>query len=166
MSTFRLPSEDDPNARKTASIAGRIRFSEKPEPAPKSGSGTVVRTGGGVYIGGSVTTGGGDFVGRDQFKTLYQTQEGASAADLVRLLAEVRALLPQAGLDPASAQAIEGDFRIVEEQAAKTEPKGGLIKSRIKSAMELIQGAGESSDALEKVVTLVGRAAAMAAAIF
>ncbi|WP_295387902.1 hypothetical protein [uncultured Thiodictyon sp.] len=125
-----------------------------------------VHTGGGAYIGGNVTTGSGDFVGRDQVKTIHQTQEGASAADLVKLLAEVRALLPQAGLDPTSAQAIEGDFRIVEEQAAKPEPKGGLIKSRIKSAMDLIQDAGESSDALEKVVTLVGRAAAMAAAIF
>lgn len=119
----------------------------------------------GVHIGGSVTV-HGDFVGRDQFKTIHQSQEGASVADLVRLLAEVRALLPQAGLDPDSARAIEGDFRIVEEQAAKAEPKSGLIKSRLNSAMDLIQGAGKTSEALEKIAVLVGRVAAMAAGIF
>ena len=35
-------------------------------PTPASGGQTVVHTGGGAYIGGSVTIQGGDFVGRDK----------------------------------------------------------------------------------------------------
>lgn len=124
-----------------------------------------VDTGGAAYIGGNVDTGGGDFVGRDQVKILYPP-EGATVADLTRLLTEVRTLLPQAGLDQDTVQAIEGDFRIVEEQAVKPEPKGALIKNKLKGAADLIQETGKTADGVEKVLTLVGRAVAVAAALF
>ena len=87
----------------------------------------AVDTSGGAYLGGSVVMGGGDFVGRDQVKTVHQGQ-GASVEDLLKLLAEMRALLPQAGLDRDDVEAIEGDFRVVEAQAGKDQPKGGLIR--------------------------------------
>jgi len=125
-----------------------------------------VSTGGGAFVGGSVNTAGGDFVGRDQVKTLTQHQEGASVADLMALLTEVRALLPGTGLDPDTARVIEGDFRVVEEQAAKATPKGGLITSRLKGIAELIQQGGKATDALERIGTLLGKAIAMAAALF
>jgi hypothetical protein len=123
-----------------------------------------VQTGGGAYVGGRVDTGGGDFVGRDQINTA--TQEGVSVADLTRLLAEVRTLLPQAGLKPDLAQAIEGDFRVIEDQAAQGEPKGTLIKSRLKGASELIQEAGTNADAVEKILTLLGRGLALVTGLF
>lgn len=41
------------------------------DPAPAQPTTTVIDTGGGAYIGGSVHTGGGDFVGRD--RTTYAT---------------------------------------------------------------------------------------------
>jgi hypothetical protein len=124
-----------------------------------------VDTGGGAYIGGSVKTKGGDFVGRDQVKTVHQ-QQGASAEDLVKLMAEVRALLPRAGLDPDVTEVIEGDFRVVEEQAAKEQPKGGIVKAKLKGISEMIQETGKTSDAVAKILKLLGKGAALAAALF
>ena len=47
-------------------------------PAPASGGQTVVHTGGGAYIGGSVTVQGGDFVGRDKIEKNIREEEGES----------------------------------------------------------------------------------------
>ena len=124
-----------------------------------------VDTGGGAYMGGRVDTGGGDFVGRDQVKTVHQ-QQGASVEDLARLLAEVRKLLPQAGLDPEVTEVIEGAFRVPEDQAAKDQPKGGIIKAKLKGISELIQETGKTSDAAAKILTLLGKGATPAGALF
>jgi hypothetical protein len=98
-------------------------------------------------------------------KTLYQ-QQGASIEDLVKLLAEVRALLPQAGLEPDEAEAIEGDFRVVEQQAAKEQPKGSLIKAKLKGIAEVVQETGKTGDAVEKIVKLLAKGVALAGALF
>jgi hypothetical protein len=132
--------------------------SHKNDPKP-------VNTVGGAYIGGNVDTGGGDFVGRDQVKTVHQ-QQGASVEDLSRLLAEVRALLPDAGLDRDEMDVIAGDFRVVEEQAAKDQPKAGLIKAKLKGIAGVIQETGKTSDAVTKILTLLGKGAALAGALF
>lgn len=124
-----------------------------------------INTGGGAYFGGNVETQGGDLVGRDQIKTVNQ-QQGASVEDLAKLLAEVRNLLPHLGLDQDLAEAIEGDFRVVEAQTAKEQPKGGLIKTKLAGMTEVIQEAGKTSDAVEKVLKLLGRAATLAGALF
>jgi hypothetical protein len=123
-----------------------------------------VDTGGAAYVGGNVDTGGGDFVGRDQVKMVRQ--EGVSAAELTKLLAEVRTLLPQAGLRPEEAQAIEGDFRVVEDQAAQAQPKAALIKGRLKGASELIREAGTNADAVDKILKLLGRGLALVTGLF
>lgn len=124
----------------------------------------TIDTGGGAYIGGSVTA-GGDFVGRDQTKTVYH-QEGASIENLRKLLGELRALLPQAELEPDIAEVIEGDFKVVEAQTAKDRPMGALIKSKLKGVSDLIQETGKTSDAVEKILKLLGRGLALAGTLF
>lgn len=124
-----------------------------------------VDTGGGAYFGGDVEA-GGDVVGRDQVKTVDQHREGATVEELARLLAEVRGLLPEAGLDPDVAEAIEGDFRVVEAQAAKEAPKAGLIRTKLRGISEMIQESGKNADAVQKILTLLGSGAAMVGALF
>jgi len=124
-----------------------------------------VDTGGGAYIGGQVDTGGGDFVGRDQVKTVHQAQ-GASVEDFVKLMAEVRTLLPRAGLDPEVNEVIEGDFQVLEEQATKERPKGGIVKAKLKGISALIQETGKTSDAVVKILELLGKGAALAGTLF
>ena len=120
---------------------------------------------GGAYVGGNVTT-GGDFVGRDQVKNLDQHREGASVEDLARLIAEIRTLLPQAELEPDVADALEGDFRVVEAQVAKDAPKGGLVKAKLRGISEVIEETGKVSDAAEKILKLLGKGVALAGALF
>lgn len=163
MTKPRSTSDEASKAEKTVSIAGRIKFRGGDEASLDRAS--VVETGGGAYIGGNVSTGGGDFVGRDQVKTVYQ-QQGVSIEDLRRLLVEVRALLPQAGLDPDLAEVVEGDFKVVEDQAGKGQPRGTLIKAKLKGISDVIQETGKTSDAVDKIVKLLGRGLALAGALF
>jgi hypothetical protein len=124
-----------------------------------------IDTGGGAFVGGSVTA-GGDFVGRDQVKTVQGHREGASTEELTGLLAEIRALLPQAGVEADVAEVIEGDFRVVEAQMAKEEPKGGLVKARLKAISDVIQETGKVSVATEKILKLLGKGVALAGTLF
>jgi hypothetical protein len=54
----------------------------EPGPEVQAGGNTIVNTGGGAYIGGSVHTGGGAFVGRDQISTETSQPSGGAAAKL------------------------------------------------------------------------------------
>ncbi|MEA3278645.1 MAG: hypothetical protein U9Q81_25780 [Pseudomonadota bacterium] len=164
MARSRSSSDPEPKAEKTVSVAGKIKFGDGARGRGISGRDTVFQTGGGAYVGGNVSTGGGDFVGRDQVKTVYQ--QGASVKDLERLLDEIRDLLPQADLNTELAQVIDADFRMVEDQAAKEHPMGGLIKSRLNGILQMIQEAGETSDAVEKILKLLGKGVALAGALF
>jgi hypothetical protein len=133
--------------------------------ASQNSDSKTIDTGGGAYIGGNVSTGGGDFVGRDQVKTVHK-QEGASVQDLLKLLADVRALLPEAELESDVAEVIEGDFRVVEEQTAKDRPKAGLIKAKLQGIAGVIQETGKTSEAVGKILTLLTKGAALAGALF
>lgn len=145
----------------------------------EKGSGRQIDTGGGTYVEGNVDTGGAPFVGGNQVVkaeggsiatggsmtdstvTISNTtaqQQGVSVADLVALLAEMRALLPQAGLDQENLEAIDGDFRIVEEQAKKEKPKRGLALNRLKSAAELISSVSGAAVAVEKLAPVAQQA--------
>jgi len=164
MTISRSPPDDDAEKEKTVSIAGKIKFGDKAHGHVFSTGGKVVQTGGGVYVGGSVDTGGGDFVGRDQLKTVYPP--GASVDDLRKLVAEIRNLLPRADLDSDVEEAIEGDFDLIEEQMANDRPRGALIKPRLKGILEMIQEAGKTTEAVEKLAKLLGRGVALAGALF
>lgn len=163
MTKSRSPSDEDYKTEKTVSIAGKIKFGDGSQVGSISGRDTI-QTGGGAYIGGNVSTGGGDFVGRDQVKTVYQ-QQGVSIEDLRQLLAEIRALLPQVGLDPEIKGVIEGDFEVVESQAAKDQPMGSLIKRKLNGIAETIQEAGKTSDAVDKILKLLARGVALVGAL-
>jgi hypothetical protein len=63
----------------------------------KEERGTHVDTGGGAYVGGQVTVSGGDFVGRDQVKTVTH---GLSGDDLARLFAQVYQTIEARPEDP------------------------------------------------------------------
>jgi hypothetical protein len=140
-------------------------------------SGDVYRidTGGGPYIGGGVTVQGGDFVGRDKplvhitgdgnvvgdhsRATVYKPAgAGVTVEELLALLAEVRRLLPMAGLDTETAAVVEGDLRAVEEQARRERPRGAVILSRLKAVGEALKVAAAAGTLLSLVEKAVARA--------
>ena len=69
-----------------APVSGQV----EPGPGTQAGGNTIVNTGGGAYIGGSINTGGGAFVGRDQVNT--ETNERSSGAAVKLSAAQKREL--------------------------------------------------------------------------
>jgi hypothetical protein len=142
-----------------------------------------IDTGGGAYFEGSINTGGGDFVGRDQTKVTMGNvsgstvvvgshntvsggvQAGASVAELASLVAEIRALLPQAGLDEDTQQVVEGSFRVVEEQLKKPEPKKALVLPGLKQIAETLALAVTAGEAAGKLRPMLEQAVVWAQAL-
>ena len=110
-----------------------------------------VDTGGGAFIGGSVNTGGGAFVGRDQTITTTTTvSQGASLGQFTALLAQLRAGLPDAGLEPKIQQAIEGEVASLQAEAGDSQPSLPLIETRLKGIQSMLKsaaGAGAAANA-------------------
>ena len=123
----------------------------------------TIYTGGGAYVEGQVTVEGGDFVGRDKITSIDQ---GATIEDFVKLLAEIRQSLPQAAIDPGTRQVIDGDFQVVEDEAAKDKPNSAIIKGKLKGMLEMLSTTGGALEGAEKVVSLLTRASKWAAALF
>ena len=141
-----------------------------------------VDTGGGAFVGGHVNTGGGKFVGGDEIVTIgprgvyaggdisgstIVTGNGnvvgspatdVSLADLTDLLAQIRALLPAAGLDEDSAEVIESDLDVVEKQVARDKPKRAIVVAKLKTIAEIMGAAGGLAAAAGKLVPLVEKA--------
>jgi hypothetical protein len=124
-----------------------------------------VNTGGGAYVGGDVHTQGGDFVGRDQVVSIG-LQQGATLDEFVHLLGEMRRLLPQSGLDKDTAQVVEGDFRVVEEQAQKPKPNRAIILGKLKGAAEALTAAATLAEAGQKLLPMAQKAAQWAGQLF
>ena len=135
---------------------------------------TEINTGGGAYIGGNVHT-GGDFVGRDQNKVIVSgeisggtlvvgdgntvnTSKEASLKELSNLVTEIHALLPEAQLDDDTLEVLEGDFKVVETQLAKTEPKKVFVLPKLKSIAEALGTAVIAGEAVQKLVPMVQQA--------
>ena len=145
-----------------------------------------IDTGGGAFIGGGVHTGGGKFIGRDEVvkvgdrgvyvggdirgSTVVTSNhvvigaavQGASLVDLTRLLAEIRALLPAAGLGRDIADVVDADVRVVEAQVARTQPSKAIVVGRLKGIAELLAAAGGGAAAAEKLAPRVEKAVALA----
>ena len=130
-----------------------------------------IETHGGSYIDGSVKTGGGDFVGHDQNKVTVNggisggtllvgnnNQVNPSLVDLTRLVSEIHILLPQVRLDEDTRQVVEGDFKLVETQLAKPEPKKALILSKLKGIAEVLGTASAAGQAVQKLVPMLQQA--------
>lgn len=126
-----------------------------------------INTGGGAYFGGTVTA-GGDIVGRDQQKVF--SGQPATIDDFTRLLAELRGLLAEARLDPDIKDAIDADFKVVEAQVQKPEPKRGLIETKLNSIAGVLgsadKAAGVAEGLIEKGTALAATLGALAARLF
>lgn len=148
----------------------------------------TLNTGGGAYIGGNVNT-QGDFVGRDKVVTagsggvavggnvtggaivtgsgnVISQPQGATLEDLRALIAELGRLLPQAGLNPEVAEVIEGDYQVVKKQAESDKPNGGIVKTKLKSVLELLTSSGNAAGAVEKILSIGTKAAQVAGLLF
>lgn len=160
----RSRSDDDFKSEKTVSIAGKIKFRDGAGTRVISGRDSIVQTGGGAYIGGSVATGGGDFVGRDQIKSFYQ--EDASVDDLRKLVGEIGDELSRADLHPEILSVAEDDLRVVEKQVTQEHPIAGLVKAKLSGMSELIREMGKGSESAEKILRLLDRGVALVRALF
>ena len=145
------------------------------------GNKQTVNTGGGAYIGGKVSTGGGKFVGRDavtiigdgnvlgdhsRATVVKQAHPDATVEAFARLLAEMRALLPQAGLDPDTAAVVDADVRVVEQQAAKDQPNRAIVASKLEEVTKLLTAAGGLAAAGRNLLPLVQKAVEWAGQLF
>ncbi|HHE70921.1 MAG TPA: hypothetical protein ENL34_01380 [Chloroflexi bacterium] len=139
-----------------------------------------IDTGGGAYIGGDVKA-EGDFVGRDQViitgdgnvvgdqssaTVIKQVTEGATLEEFLRLLAELRQALPAAGLDPDTAEVIEADVQVVEEQAQKEKPSTAVIVAKLKSIAEVLTASGAVATAAQKLLPVAQQALTWAQQLF
>lgn len=110
-------------------------FNNRPTGPVNQNFGTV-HTGGGAYIGGTVTV-NGDFVGRDMTKT---THNGASVAEFVSLIEKMKtqvAALPLGADEKAEAQQTLDKAK---QEAGKDKPNTNLLKSRLETVKGLIEG--------------------------
>ena len=164
--TDRPAADSDGKAQKSVSVAGSIRFGDHAKDVV-IGQKSVIDTGGGAFIGGNVNTGGGTFVGRDQFTVT--APENVSLQELRALVAELGDLLRKAKL-PAEigeiGEIVAGDFERVEQQVAQDSPKGAIVKNRLGSLKELLSGAETATGSLDKILTVLGKAAQLAGLLF
>ncbi len=123
-----------------------------------------IDTGGGAYVEGQVEIHMGDFVGRD--KVVATSSQGITVEEFAKLLDQVRQLLPQAGLDSSANQIIEGDFKVIEDEAAKEKPNGAIIKGKLKGVSEMLTNAGGAAEGVEKIVSLLTKAVKWTGTLF
>jgi hypothetical protein len=88
----------------------------------------------GVAVGGNVRegniiTGDGNMIG---------TQRGVTLQEFNKLLAELRQAIPRSSIDPETAQVVDANVRVVEEQAAGPRPSRAIIVSKLKGVTELL----------------------------
>lgn len=144
---------------------------------------------GGFSIGGDVNTSGGDFIGRDKVvkggdnsvviggnatdntivignSNVIGNSAGGSLEELLALLREMQALLPQAGLDEDTVEAIEGDFVVMEKQLAKPEPKKAIVLHKLQGVAGMLAAAAATGEAVQKLGPMVQQAIAWAKMLF
>ena len=137
-------------------------------------------TGGGAYVGGDVKA-GRDFVGRDQITitgdgnvvgdqssatVIKQVTEGATLEEFLRLMAELRQTLPASGLDADTAEVVEADVKVVEEQAQKEKPSAPVIVAKLKGIAEVLAASGAVATAAQKLLPLAQQALTWAQQLF
>ncbi len=138
-------------------------MANKNKPAQKPGENAAGdRVSGGqnkVVVSGGIS--GGTLVVGNQ-NLVNVNQGGASAADLARLVAEIRGLLPQAKLDDDIRQEVDGDIQVVEAQLARPEPKKALVLPKLKGVLDMLVSAAAASEAVQKLIPMLQQAVAWA----
>lgn len=137
-------------------------MTDKQPPTPPAS----VDSGGGAVIFGNVDTSGGAFVGRDQTIHQVNAPQGVSLAEFSALLAELRAALPAAGLDADTAEIIDADVQVVEQQAAKPQPSAAVITSKLEGIAKLLAAAGGVAVAAQKLLPMAQQALEWARPLF
>jgi len=129
----------------------------------------------GLHIEGGVHTDGGDFVGRDKvvrggdhsvviggnaIGNVFGAQGDpqASLEALRSLLAEIRAAVPQTDLDADTAEAVEGDFEVLEKQLARPEPKKTIVLPKLESIAGMLTTAAAAGEAVQKLKPMIEQA--------
>lgn len=148
---------------------------EKKETKPRKTATSKKADGPNIIIHGNINV-GGDFISRDQYKTVITNEtinNISSPADFVaalnQLRAEIEALKVQPSIKPAVARrlnTVEGDIADVITEAKNEKPVAERIKSTLESAkdtMNLIKGSVGSAVALG---TALGKLALIAWKIF
>ena len=87
---------------------------------------------------------------------------GASLADLVILVAEMRRLLPETPLDKDTQEVVDGSFKVVADQLKKPEPKKALVLPSLKTVAETLTLTATAGAAVTKLAPLVQQAIAWA----
>lgn len=111
---------------------------------------------GGAYIGGNVTA-GGDVVGRDK-TTINATQQTVDVEHFQALLAELRALIPEAGLAQRNARIIDADVAVVEAETSESKPNRAIIVSKLNSLTEILKASGNLTEAGQRLMPLAQKA--------
>ena len=134
-----------------------------------------IKTGGGAYVGGNVGTSGGEFIGRDKVTTagaggvavggnmtgsnvitgdnnVATNQQGITQEALLQLLAEMRGLIHQAGLEERKARIIEGDVQVVEEEAKTPKPDSAIIAGKLEGMTKILEAAGNLTESGKKLL--------------
>ena len=70
----------------------------------------------------------------------------------------MRAILAEGDLDPETAEVVEGDVRVVEEQAAKPQLKGAIIVAKLEGITKLLTAAGGTAVAAERLLPYAQKA--------
>lgn len=116
------------------------------------GESTRVDTGGGAYVGGSVTVSGGDFVGRDKLdvrgdgnvigdygRTTVINQPSADAEAIARAFADFyQAVARRPDLPPREKEDVQAELEEVEEELKKGEGANeGFIQRRLRNVQRM-----------------------------
>lgn len=119
-----------------------------------------LNTGGGAYVGGSVTvSGSGKFVGRDD-----QSQTGLSAEDVAKLFASIyQQIDATSNLPPRDKEDLKADVKDVEAEAAKEaqgqQPDESFLERRLRSIARM------APDILDVIASTVANPALGAATV-
>ena len=118
--------------------------------------------------GGRITiTGDGNVVGNGSRSTVIKQQmTDVTADEFLRLIAELRQVLPTAGLDSDTVQVIETDLQVVESQARKPRPNATLILLKLKSVAGLLATADGVWGIVERMQPLAQQAIEWAGRLF
>ena len=148
---------------------------KKKEPEPRKPAVSQKSDGPNIIVHGNINV-GGDFISRDQYKTVTYNEtinNISSPADFVaalnQLKAEIESLKAQPNLDSTVARrlnTVEGDIQDVITEAESDKPVGERIKSTLDGAKDTMDRISGSIGSAVTFGTTLGNLALMALNIF
>ncbi len=120
------------------------------------------------HFGERITiTGDGSVIGNNNRVNVNKSQTTTVTVDqFLRLLDEMRQVIPQTGLDPDEAESAVADLDVVERQARKPQPKPALILAKLNGILGLLATADGVWGIAERVRPLAEQALTWAGQLF